>query len=302
MGLAIIVPDVDFSDANLGRVSILDPSALYGVTIIGNSQVTGGSNAATYDVTYSPSSTEHTGVTWSIVSGGSYATIDASTGVLSVLSGANNSQVVIRATSTYDNTIYADKTIAVTYSGPIEDLTNYLDFGNGTGYFVTDIVVASTDSVKIVFSLSANGSYNIFGSRSFRSRDDNSMIFENDASGSPFKYKNGGTMWKSANTPSLNTKYVFLGTPSGVECTPSAGTWAESSYAYSEPLPIYIGTIYFGDAAVDSAKFFHGKLYGMEVYGSDNSLKHRLIPQSDGTLKDEVTNTSYSVTGSVIYG
>lgn len=62
---------------------------------------------------------KYRGVTWSIVSGSDYASINQSTGEVTAKDGATSSVVVIRATSSYSAAIYAEKTVAVTYSaGP----------------------------------------------------------------------------------------------------------------------------------------------------------------------------------------
>ena len=90
----------------------VEPIPLETLTIFGDTSVT---NEATYTVNYNPVDTTETGVTWSIVSGSQYATIDSATGALSVLSGASSSAVVVRATSVINPTITADKTISVTY-------------------------------------------------------------------------------------------------------------------------------------------------------------------------------------------
>ena len=75
---------------------------LEGLTISGETNVT---DSATYTVNYTPSDTTQTGVTWSIESGSSYATIDSNTGVLTALEGASSSTVVIKATSVVNSGI-----------------------------------------------------------------------------------------------------------------------------------------------------------------------------------------------------
>lgn len=68
-------------------------------------------------VAYTPSTTSEVGVTWSITSGGTYATIDQ-LGVVTVLDGASSSSVTVRATSIYRSFIYDEITITVTYTSP----------------------------------------------------------------------------------------------------------------------------------------------------------------------------------------
>ena len=90
---------------------------LQDLDVNGPTTVNNSSNTATYTAVYIPSNTPSTeqGVTWSIVSGSAYASINSSTGVLTVLPGANNAAVKILATSTYDTSLYCDYDIRVTY-------------------------------------------------------------------------------------------------------------------------------------------------------------------------------------------
>jgi hypothetical protein len=107
------------STANAAIVAIKKITVTYQVAL--NSLAISGSDTATgttsnYTVALTPSNTTQTGVTWSIVSGSDYASIDSSTGVLTVKSGASNSSVTIQATSTANASIVATKVVTVTYS------------------------------------------------------------------------------------------------------------------------------------------------------------------------------------------
>lgn len=117
MGLAVIIPDIDFSGKPYGSVTIAEDVDLFALGISGPDSVTGAEDAAQYTPLYTPANTSQRAVTWSIVSGSSYASIGASTGVLSVIEGADSSAVKIRITSNIDNSIYAEKDILVTYQG-----------------------------------------------------------------------------------------------------------------------------------------------------------------------------------------
>lgn len=112
-GIAFILTGCDFSAKNLGKVTFLEDADLTGLTISGLDSVSG--ITSQYSISYIPINTSQQGVTWSIISGGEYATIDTSTGLLTVLLGANTSAVTIKATSTVDNSIVATKNITVTY-------------------------------------------------------------------------------------------------------------------------------------------------------------------------------------------
>ena len=121
------------------------------MSIGGNSTLNNSGNTNEYTAAYAPSGTTQIGCTWSIVSGSSYAEFE-STGnpaVLKAKAGASASSVVIRATNSYNSSIYAEKTVTVTYVAPqgylsIEDaagndassqrvhaVDTYLDHTNG---------------------------------------------------------------------------------------------------------------------------------------------------------------------------
>ena len=85
-----------------------------GLGILGPSTVNDVSNTAQFHVTYSPSNTTQRSITWSVVSGSDYASIDEK-GLLTVKGGANGSTVKIRATSKDNSSVYAEKSVTVTY-------------------------------------------------------------------------------------------------------------------------------------------------------------------------------------------
>lgn len=121
MGHAIILPNMDFSNSGMGKVTIpTPPVALVSLSIVAEDSYSG-SSSDSFDLTvsYNPVNTTQTGVTWTIDSGSSYASI-TSAGVLTILSGADSDEVVVKATSTVNSSIYATKTITVTYNAPVE--------------------------------------------------------------------------------------------------------------------------------------------------------------------------------------
>ena len=131
MGIALIVPDADFSGANLGKVTLQGYIPVGGLTIKGAATVTGSIAAATYRVSFSPLNTTERGVAWSVQSGSSYASIGSSSGVLTVLEGATAASVTIRATSTDNSSLYAEKTITVNYSASGTEPTH-----TGAAYYI----------------------------------------------------------------------------------------------------------------------------------------------------------------------
>ncbi len=109
---------VSISEGTVTKTVALEEAPLTGLSIIGLSQF---SDSAEFSAQYTPSDvlSKYRGVTWSIVSGSDYASINQSSGVVTAKDGASSSVVVIRATSSYSTAIYAEKTVAVTYSaGP----------------------------------------------------------------------------------------------------------------------------------------------------------------------------------------
>lgn len=85
-----------------------------GLGILGPSTVNDVSNTAQFQVTYSPSNTTQRSITWSVVSGSDYASIDGN-GKLTVKSNAKGNVVKVRATSTDKPNVYAEKSVNVTY-------------------------------------------------------------------------------------------------------------------------------------------------------------------------------------------
>ena len=86
------------------------------ISISGESNVIG--IKGTYTVQVLPQNASNKNVTWSITSGSQYAVINSETGVLSLRSNANNSQVIIRATSNENPSIYSEKTVTCTFVIP----------------------------------------------------------------------------------------------------------------------------------------------------------------------------------------
>lgn len=154
MGLALIIPNIDFSGANIGRVTPAEDVPLVSLSVSGPDSVTGGADAATYLPVYNPTNTNQRSVAWRIQSGAAYATITTG-GVLTILQGASASSVTIRVASTINPSIYADKTISVTYSAQPGDLPDgaiaaELIYSTGYSSFIdTDIVPTARMSYEM---------------------------------------------------------------------------------------------------------------------------------------------------------
>lgn len=112
MGIAVIIPNVNYQDANLGKVTLQQGVPLRSMTIVGPDEIT---EPTLFTVNFFPANTSQRGLVWSIVSGGTYASINAETGELTPIVGASVNPVVIRATSSEDSDIYAEKTVSVSF-------------------------------------------------------------------------------------------------------------------------------------------------------------------------------------------
>lgn len=154
MGLALIIPNIDFSGANIGRVTPAEDVPLVSLSVSGPDSVTGGADAATFLPVYNPTNTNQRSVAWSVQSGGTYATITTG-GVLTILQGASAASVTIRVTSSVNPSIYAEKAITVTYSAQPGDLPDgaiaaELIYSTGYSSFIdTDIVPTARMSYEM---------------------------------------------------------------------------------------------------------------------------------------------------------
>lgn len=119
-GIAIVLDGCDFSQNNLGKVTFVTSEPLVSIDI--NSQASYIGETVQLSVSYTPSSTNQKGITWSVTSGQQYASIDASTGLMTILPGASSNQVTIKATSTANASITSSKSITVTHNVVNTDL------------------------------------------------------------------------------------------------------------------------------------------------------------------------------------
>lgn len=120
MGVAIIIPGVVFTE-NLGKVTLVDGGGSGGgdvdvkvesIAISGLATVNTSSNKATYSVAYTPTNTTQKGVTWSLESGGEYATIDS----LGTLTVKGSGSVTIKAVSKHNTAVTAKKVVSVVFN------------------------------------------------------------------------------------------------------------------------------------------------------------------------------------------
>ena len=147
MGVAVIIPNVDFSRHGLGKVTLTSEIPLVSMSISGPTEVTG--TNATYKALLYPGNTSERDVVWSVESGGAYASIGASSGVLTIDASADEATVVIKATSVDNSEIYATLALTVTYAGDShgEDLSPGLTWEGG--YINADYAVAASSVTKV---------------------------------------------------------------------------------------------------------------------------------------------------------
>ena len=110
MGLAIKIGDVDWSSANLGKVTIIEPVYLMGLDISVGINVR---DKVQLTPVYTPVNTTDIGVSWEIIEGSQYASISNS-GELTVFATGT---VKVKVTSTANNLISNTEDIAVECGG-----------------------------------------------------------------------------------------------------------------------------------------------------------------------------------------
>lgn len=120
MGKVVVINDLLFNSSNIGQITLSQDVAITNLTVSSGSP---SRNRIQLSVAYTPANTSEIGVTWSITSGSTYATIDQS-GILTVLDTASSSSVTVKATSVYRPSIYGELTLTVsyTYPSPMDDI------------------------------------------------------------------------------------------------------------------------------------------------------------------------------------
>lgn len=109
MGLAIVIPGIDFSKDNLGQVTLVKDIPVESITISAGER---NGNTIPLNIVYTPATTSEKGVTWSLDSGDTDKfTIDQE-GNVTILSTANNASVVVKAVSTENSNVIATYTLS----------------------------------------------------------------------------------------------------------------------------------------------------------------------------------------------
>lgn len=123
MGKAIKIANADFSAFGLGTVTFVRKVPLVSLSVVCADTL---AEDTQIGVAYNPVDTTQRSVEFTIVSGGTYATITTD-GMLTILNTANNSSVTIRVASLDNPSIYAEKTIAVSYTPTGDEPINFAD-------------------------------------------------------------------------------------------------------------------------------------------------------------------------------
>ena len=160
--------------------------ALTSLSITGSSSVSNASNEAQFGVTYSPSNTTQRGVSWSIVSGSDYAAITQN-GLLTVKNGANSDTVKIRATSKVNTSIFADKSVTVTYKAAAVAVT-------GVTLSKTELSLAIGDSETLLATVAPERA------------TDKSVVWSSSAPRVASVYQSGKVTAKSAGSAVITVK------------------------------------------------------------------------------------------------
>lgn len=155
MGVAIIIPGVTFTE-NLGKVTLVDGGGSGGgdvdvkvesIAISGSDTVNTSSNKATYSVAYTPTNTTQKGVTWSLESGGEYATID-SIGTLTV---KGSGSVTIKAVSKYNAAVTTKKVVSVVFNNKVPESGEYTELEyvgtKGGNYLQTNTIMENGQKI-----------------------------------------------------------------------------------------------------------------------------------------------------------
>lgn len=159
MGVAIIIPGVVFTE-NLGKVTLGGGGGdvdveVESISISGSATVNTSSNKATYSVAYTPTNTTQKGVTWSLESGGEYATID-SMGTLTV---KGSGSVTIKAVSLHNSSVTAKKVVSVVFNNKVPESGEYTELEyvgtKGGNYLQTNTIMAAGQKLILKAKLPA---------------------------------------------------------------------------------------------------------------------------------------------------
>ena len=281
MGKAIIIPDVDFSSVGLGNVTPLQDIPLVNISL--SKGATNG-NEIKINAIYYPSNTTYKGLSWSIVSGGEYATIN-NAGTLTVLQGANGNDVVVKAVSTYDNSIEATLTVNVTYN-PIT-IYDGLVFD---GASAVDLGIAVDGSHTIEISATFNPPFRageartfaLLGGRDTISSSRRDIQYTNKRGTSYTTNVEGWVFGTGSNSTNFDVN-VAVGTTVTIISSPSRLSVNGISQNCNIPsftldsVTYYIGT-HHQTSGVQSGYEIYDTIHYVKIYDSNSNLIAHFVP------------------------
>lgn len=305
MGRAFLVPGADFSNNNLGTVTPKSAIAVNGITIIGPAIVSAESEQ--YSASFTPEWATQRGVTWSIVSGGEYATI-TSGGLLVVTEGTLSQDVVIRCTSSSNNAVYAEKTVNVTYTEAPFVQTDYLQNTGESYLFLNDFSASEVYGATIeIRGTMTNGNGYLAGYRQdYNNTSKRFAMYRQNAGKMAFllgtsDFKSTGIdadsgIWRyvftmsSSSTSKTATLKVYKGSSSTASYTVSSGTYI----CYMDGSLSIFGfgtTPHGGPNSVNSTNICVGKFYGASITKGGNVIANYVPGTIEGVpcIKNTVT-------------
>lgn len=307
MGIAILLTGTNFSDANLGQVTLSDPVAVQSISLENNiNSYIGKSFKLAVDFT--PINTSERGVVWSIISGGSYAIIDSATGDVTVDENANSNTITIQVASTSDGTLIATHDVVVTYNENEVSLIQWIKTG-GANYVLTDVIPNSSYSYEVRFSPQGpfSNSASVFGSRAGSNNNDCHISINN--AGSTAYIVNSKTNRQAlisglvtgniyeAKIIQTDPYYSMYNETAHVSRPASANTLNVSDFA-TNAQKIMIFNLNHSGAALGKDYGFV-KIYEFKVKQGDTVIADYVPALVDGTpvFFDKVSGNIFAVTG-----
>lgn len=162
MGLALIIPNADFSANNIGKVSILQDVAVTAIALTSGAQT---NNQIQISPSFTPSNTSRRGITWSLIINASYTEYVSisQTGLLTISSGASAVPVTVVATSTSDTSVIGQLALTVTYVDAPVELTSIsisgADTVSGTSTYTAAYTPTNTSYKGVTWSINSGSAY-----------------------------------------------------------------------------------------------------------------------------------------------
>ena len=286
MGRAIIVSDVDFSQSGLGTVTINGVVPVYGLKIKGPTEF---DDRAQFSVSYYPLSTTQKGVTWSVIEGGTKATIDPSTGTLTVVPNSGGGSVKIKATSVVDSNVFAVFDTIANESGsqplPVEGrrLQGFDNaYLNATKYYSGSKVFPYEDTtffVDFIFSSARDYARSIYGGMIANNTTGqwiHGVVLAGNASGNnklAFRIddynKAGDTRPLFGQATTHRIKYTRTGRNYTVDIDGVVSTGVVGSGVLINALEIYLFALYSNDGGTITAANISD---GLQIYSAKMTM------------------------------